>query len=158
MKRPLTSVLFAFIRPTMHLLLAKGLITPLFLFQAVNSSGEHICLRLDFIFLHQIFLIIVLQQRDRDLVSVIFFAFKPIQPVYVTIGQASHVGASHGMALVGNDAWIIGPLDLMSAVVVENRRLDGERGGELGFEGINRDVGMAIDDAIENFRGHLQGK
>jgi hypothetical protein len=60
------------------------------------------------------------------------------------------------MTFLWDDTGIISHFDLVPAEIVEDRRLDGEGGSELGFDGVARDVAAAIADAIEDFAGHLQ--
>ena len=58
------------------------------------------------------------------------------------------------MTLLGNDAWVVGVVDLVSTVVVEDRRLDGVGFRKLDFGRIVDPV-KTIADAVQNFGGHL---
>lgn len=75
------------------------------------------------------------------------------------LGQTGDIGSSHSASWRGNDSGIIGLLDFVSAVIMENRRLDGKRGSEVGFEFVvGRELVSAVANTVQDLSGHLQGQ
>ena len=61
------------------------------------------------------------------------------------------------MTFLGNDPGVIGIDDLMSTIIVKDRRLDGVGTRQPYFDRIACPVD-SIADAVEDFGGHLRGR
>lgn len=91
------------------------------------------------------------EELDLGLDALVLAAFKVVELAHVGLCQPRDVDAADGVAaLLGDDAWVVGILDAVAAVAVE----DG--GGEdvEVLDGI-RGVGHLVADAVEYLGGHL---
>jgi hypothetical protein len=146
-----TLIFVALVRPTMHLLSTEFFVIPFLLLKILLSSRKNVRLSVCLVFAH-----LLSNQLNFDLDAIVLVALEAVKSVDISVRQASHVGSSYGMTLLGKNGGVVAAANSVSTVVVKDRRLNRQLGGKVALDWVVPNAARAIADPMEDLADHLK--